>query len=490
MKSLEHIIRDIREGKCCCEKKKDSLENSIRKVVRKESSYAAKDSKPVDEDVAGMMGSTDGKTYGESSKKVRKEDGDKLPGAEDKMDEGISVVNPVPTGNQFKSVRTQTPHIKPPAGPGSHSQAPENVSRQRTFAKERVSQTMGKDLHAEETVEEQALPKSEIDPGIFLDPFAGKILGGASTKAGKPARKVEPKPDSTPPTRVPRRDMPKPANEPGKAPTSPVVPKPDFKPFTPPTREKPSTTPANVPAPATPKEAPKAPVTPKVEPAKPAPAMPTPAAPKEAPKEEPKTKPVPAETPAAAPAPATQPQPSAAPETKTPSQPAAATTPATAAQPSISTAAKTAAGGATAAALTKALSPKGRGGMPSISGGMPVLDPTSHGAKASPHKAGTRLHRARKLGEETRKEIENMPRKGDRKSIDYVGRKEDNLKTSKEKTSRLAIIKNVIDEAKKIQKEDGAPKLDKPTKVYNINKDDVLIINPDLNKNTLDTKEQ
>ena len=51
-KSLEHIIREIKEGKNILEKKKDSLEGAIRKVQRKEyeSSYAARDSKPVDED--------------------------------------------------------------------------------------------------------------------------------------------------------------------------------------------------------------------------------------------------------------------------------------------------------------------------------------------------------------------------------------------------------------------------------------------------------
>jgi hypothetical protein len=44
-----------------------------------------------------------------------------------------------------------------------------------------------------------------------------------------------------------------------------------------------------------------------------------------------------------------------------------------------------------------------------------------------------------------------MPRKdaGDRKAIEYVGRMDSDPKSTKEKTSRLATIKNVIDEAKK-----------------------------------------
>jgi hypothetical protein len=465
MKSLEHIIRDIREGKCCCEKKKDSLENSIRKVVRKESSYAAKDSKPVDEDVAGMMGSTDGKTYGESSKKVRKEDGDKLPGAEDKMDEGISVVNPVPTGNQFKSVRTQTPHIKPPAGPGSHSQAPENVSRQRTFAKERVSQTMGKDLHAEETVDEAAellawpaaLATGAAIAGGTAAWQAGKSLPGVVKGAKKGVESLSSKIDSVinpdPEKLKAAQEKLKAADAAKAAPKMDVAPDVTKKPAEAPPVELPTTT------------------------AAPAPAK------------------VGKDTTAAPPATNVGAQTKAPPATKPVADTVAkpASTAGTEVKPAETTStqskAETAAKAATAAALASALSPKGRGSIPG-GGGAAVLDPTSHGAKAIPHKAGTKFHRARKLGEETRKEIENMPRKGDRKSIDYVGRKEDNLKTSKEKTSRLAIIKNVIDEAKKIQKEDGAPKLDKPTKVYNINKDDVLIVNPDLNKNSLDTKNQ
>ena len=71
-KSLEHLIREIKEGKCCCDKKKDSLEGAIRKVVRKESSYAARDSKPVEEDVGGLAGSGtggEGKLHAESGKK-------------------------------------------------------------------------------------------------------------------------------------------------------------------------------------------------------------------------------------------------------------------------------------------------------------------------------------------------------------------------------------------------------------------------------------
>ena len=166
MKSLEHVIREIREDKCACEKKKDSLEHTIRKVGRKEyeSSYGAKDSKPVDE--------SDGK----------------LPGNEDKMDEAISVSNPVPTGNQFKSVRTQTPHIKPPGPSHGHSQAPENVSRQRTLAKERTSQTMNHSMHAEETVDEQA---AALLPGAALGPVGVAAEVMKSTPAGEKKSEFE-----------------------------------------------------------------------------------------------------------------------------------------------------------------------------------------------------------------------------------------------------------------------------------------------------------
>ena len=90
------------------------------------------------------------------------------------------------------------------------------------------------------------------------------------------------------------------------------------------------------------------------------------------------------------------------------------------------------------------------------------------------------------MKEETeRKQIENMPRKGDRKTIEYVGRKSADPKTSKEKTSRLATIKNVIDEAKKAMADKKIRAEDGKTKVYDYG-DNVLVINPDQKRINLD----
>lgn len=454
MKSLEHVIRDIREGKCECEKKKESLEHTIRKVRRKEyeSSYAAKDSKPVDEDVAGMCGSTDGKSYGESGKKkVRKEDGgDKLPGNEDKMDESISVVPANYQGNQFKSVRTAMPRIEPPKGADDHPQSPKNVARQRTLAKERVSQTVKQHMHAEAV---------ELLAPVGAGLAAGVAGAAAAYKAGKPfadvvkagKKGVESFSSKIDSIINPDPEKLKAAQEKLKAADAAkakmdIAPKVDEKPKAAPPVELPTTTgaPAAAPVGKTTTAAPPA----------------TNVGAQAKPVSEPVAKP------------ATD----AAPTTK----PAEVSVPKT----NIGTAAKA----ATAVAAATAAAPKGRGNYPSISGGAPSLDPTSHGAKAITHKAGTRLHTAKKLGEDTksREEIENMPRKGDRKSIEYVGRKDADPKSTKEKTSRLATIKNVIDEAKKLK---TAAELDKPTKVYDYNKGDYIIINPDAKKNTLDVKE-
>ena len=73
------------------------------------------------------------------------------------------------------------------------------------------------------------------------------------------------------------------------------------------------------------------------------------------------------------------------------------------------------------------------------------------GGVAPRHLSPWKTHHARQFSvkEEARKEIENMPREGDRKSIEYVGRKDADPKSTKEKTSRLATIRNVIDEAVK-----------------------------------------
>ena len=84
MKSLEHIIREIREGKTTEKGSKTSLEHSIRKVVKgeKESSFADRTTKPLDEDVGGLIGSGTG-----GEPKLHAEDGKKK-----KTDEAIGIL--------------------------------------------------------------------------------------------------------------------------------------------------------------------------------------------------------------------------------------------------------------------------------------------------------------------------------------------------------------------------------------------------------------
>lgn len=141
MKSLEQLIRLVHEGKA--EKgEKSSLEHAIRKIRETklddiESTKATRagrfDTKMTESDLNHMGSGTGGEP------KMHAEDGKK----KKKVEESIGVGGSKdPVGNQFKSIRTATPHIKPPAGPGSHSQAPENAARQRTLAKERISMTM------------------------------------------------------------------------------------------------------------------------------------------------------------------------------------------------------------------------------------------------------------------------------------------------------------------------------------------------------------
>jgi|694.fasta_scaffold10292_12 hypothetical protein len=404
MKSLEHIIREIREGKGVKADKK-SLEHSIRKVVTKEyeSSYGAKDSKPVEETV-GVVGT------------------DKYQGTE------------------FKSIRTATPHIKPPAGEGSHSQAPENASRQRNIAKERAGINR---------VEEQAVPMVRV-PNIRLRP-----------RLGEPARKL-PEPEPAPiapekpniPDKTPGKEpmpAPKPDNDPG-----PVKPseKPTEKPS-----EKPIKTPGQQPEPST-KPSQKPSTAPEV-----APAPQKAPAPETAPVPKTKTQPAPALAPEAQPAPLPQ------------TAPALSTEPSPAPSPE------------------PAQNKKGqedddlkRAGIP-MAGVPHNFDYTiSHLHRPNVSRGHAKSHRKHSMKEENeRKEIENMPRKGDRKSIEYVGRKSADPKSTKEKTSRLATIKNVIDEARKAMTDKKIDTEDGKTKVYDYG-DNVLIINPDQKRVNLDVE--
>lgn len=552
MKSLEHIIREIRQGKVEKGNKK-SLEGAIRNVMKgeKESSFADRTTKPITDDVGGLIGSGTG-----GEPKLHKE--------------AVGVIGTDDyQGNQFKSVRTTTPHIKPPAGPDGHSQAPENVSRQRTLAKEKGSMTLHGKVNEEylnelekkktgdETLDRDFDFRKQLNDPTDFDPagLAGlkglpgfEYIGGAGkgsvsirsvgrtqtqTRSGQPARKAPEKaPERGPgPYKTPANDPGTPKTKPTPAPTEPIVPKPTIPDRTPPikvpARKVPK--PANVPEPAKPAapETPKpAGPAPKVEPPKPAPAVPTPDTPK-APSESPKPwKEVGPEAPATKPVelpaidiPGTKTQPKTKPDTKvipdinipaakpqtkteprvvplpaidvgTRTKTATDTTvaPATVAVPAAVEAPATATTPKSAETTTTPKDEKEKPKFPGLGAlGVPhAIDYTAsflHRPKVSAGHA--KPHKRHAMREESeRKEIENMPRKGDRRSIEYVGRKDSDSKSTREKTSRLATIKNVIDEARKAMKsrtEDGK------TKVYDYG-DDVVIINPNQKRVDLDVE--
>lgn len=504
MKSLEHIIREIREGKAEKGSKK-TLEGSIRKVMKgeKESSFADRTTKPITDDVGGLAGSGTG--------------------GEPKLHaEAIGVIGTDEyQGNQFKSVRTATPHIKPPAGAGSHSQAPENVSRQRTLAKERSSMTLHGKVTEQAAKNLEKFDQSGINPTDYLStPLfttgagaeIGGVKGGGSkagrSKAGQPARKS---PDTTPsipkgppiqipggrPSPVQPGPSPKPANEPGRE--TPVVPKPGFKPYVPPTREKPSEPPANVPEPAKP-------ATPKT----PAPVAPTTVP---TPKELPKTVPLtPGALPSKQPEPEKAPKPQVEPKTKPQAEPknlpaidipapkpsaepktAADTAPKTAAAPEVAPtpAAKTAAATDTSASKSEPEKSDKRFPLSFSAMAMPDIFGAQKGITSKHPSAsrarGHRRHVSEEVADEIRKKIQNMPRPdaGDRKSIEYVGRKDSDPKSVKQKTSRLATIKNVIDEAKKIKFEAEFGK----EKKYVYPNDTEVVIGPNMKRNFLDVED-
>ena len=144
--------------------------------------------------------------------------------------------------------------------------------------------------------------------------------------------------------------------------------------------------------------------------------------------------------------------------------------------------------------LPKAVPPKSGKSAPFIppfiggAGPSPTKEPFDYRSKIV--RVGSKAHYAKrqvKEDTETRKKIENMPRPdaGDRKSIEYVGRKDSDPKSDKQKTSRLAIIKNVIDEAKKIKFEAEFGK----EKKYVYPNDTEVVIGPNMKRNFLDVED-
>lgn len=591
MKSLEHIIREIREGKCSCEKKKDSLEHAIRKVARKEyeSSFAAKDSKPVDEgtdhsvyhvswgpgldhevvarhgeeavskakdalvaktpklkdpkysdtfnkkptvhniskerniqkeDVGGLVGSGTG-----GEEKLHAEDGKK----KKDVKEAIGTLGTDKyQGNEFKSIRSSTPHIKPPGPEHGHSQAPENASRQRSIAKEKLGiNRVTEDEQLDEFAVREPITSIPMPKGPAIQmPKGGAspvVRGPAPSAANANVPKSVPKgpaieiPKGVPKTpKIPGMGLGRAAgvigaaasasdligsvltgtelgraagkwigdNVPGAKTAADVMRKtgetigvrqpksyaePEVIPGTAPeTRPKPKE--------AEPKVAPK----PQIDPG----TVPSPA---------PDTKPSPAETPKTKPEPVKEPSKETKPQVVLPQidvpgkvAPETATAPDTKAEtkPKGETDKKTE---VTEPAKGKDFS------LPFLGAGSIATDTMYHKDHLyRPHESRGHAKSHRKLKEEVadkiRRKIENMPRKdaGDRKTIQYVGRPDAEPKTAKEKTSRLATIKNVIDEAKKVKYEAESGK----EKKYVYPNGTEVVIGPDMKRNFLDVEDK
>jgi hypothetical protein len=453
MKSLEHIIREIREGKAAKGDKKN-LEHSIRKVVSKEyeSSYGAKDSKPVEEDVGGLIGSGTG-----GEPKLHAEDGKKK-----KTDEAIGIIGSDDyKGRQFN---TSIPKIEPPDGTDRNIQTAKTASRSRIAAKERQSMTLHGKVTEEEQIAEYAVKPETVAPIVkkaapsLIRKGAGALIGGPIGVATMAADVLGAAATGTELGRSV-----------GKKIGQFIYGKPETKSFDKTKETKPGTAPETRPkqpevkpfAPGAPIELPKT-------------------APK--PEEKPKVAPAPATTPAETPSGETKPKLVVLPKIDVPGEikPETATTPKTA--PSDTTP-------KTAANTTTTDTTKEKPKFPGI-GGLSVphnIDYTvSHLHRPNVSRGHAKSHRKHSMKEENeRKEIENMPRTGDRKSIEYVGRKDAYPKTSKQKTSRLATIKNVIDEAKRAMADKKIRAEDGKTKVYDYG-DNVLVINPDQKRINLD----
>jgi len=472
MKSLEHLIRLVHEGKA--EKgEKSSLEHAIRKIRETklddiENTKATRagrfDTKMTESDLNYMGSGTGGEP------KMHAEDGKKK-----KTDEAVGTIGTDDyQGNQFKSVRTQTPHIKPPAGPGSHSQAPENVSRQRTLAKERTSMTMhGKVSEASRYPSELNVLAKRAAKTTEFKTAEKPIEFGLAPKA----------PDSSNlPAKFEKPDIEKMA-------TTAVDVATDIIPYVRTAKDILRPTPAGAGEDEfarqaalglKPKQTKQTGTELKTL---------TPQKAIELPKIQIKTEPK-VEVPVKVPEPVTKAEPKVEPkvEPKDVNQTTVVTKTATATPPLPPPPPE-----------KKSSEDKDVPSFPSPSSTKDYGYDVLHRLGVKKSRGIAKAHRMHEESE--RKQIENVPRKGDRKSIAYVGRSEDDPKTAKEKTSRQAAYKiNVIDENKKLagivlsavkdkkqqmkaRTEDGLGQSSKNIEYPN---GTVVSINPELSRTTMD----
>lgn len=440
MKSLEKTIRLVHEGKCCCEKKK-SLEHTIRKVREgKREDIDAPMGKVADFDKM----STEGMEYMGSGttgvEKLHAEDGKKKKDLKEIGVVGTSKFQ----GPQFTSRQTVTPVIKP-----GHNEQSERASNARNIAKV----TKSPSIHGR-------VAESRVDVLKGLEKIAGLELKeptslGQLVVVGKeqlPAlvKKAEKKVKTNLPAEV--------------KPETKVVAKP----------ETPTTT-----ATATKAEVPTTTAT----------------ATKTA-----------TEIPTATPVTTTEPKqsivtkvatalgvPAGLVATKTATPTATKAVPAVAPKTPVPPAPPPLAGGPKPKIAVVPI--------PGISMPKPSLSKDDYMDVEHRHRPPTLTHRAKKRlvhedAGQLRKKIENMPRPdaGDRKEIEYVGRRDADPLTIRSKTARNSEIKHkIIDEARKMsslikkvhkdaKKEAKEYHEDGKTKVY-----PNVIINPDLNRVDLNT---
>jgi hypothetical protein len=157
MKSLEHTIRLVHEGKCCCDEKKSSLENTIRKVHKEHKredidasmSKVASFDKMSTEGMEYMGSGTTGveKLHAESGKKKKE------------LDEIGAVGTSKFQGPQFTTRQTVTPVIKP-----GHNEQSEKASNARNIAKVTKSPSIhGKIAEGKESIVKDAMKIAGVE---------------------------------------------------------------------------------------------------------------------------------------------------------------------------------------------------------------------------------------------------------------------------------------------------------------------------------------
>lgn len=503
MKSLEHLIRQVHEGKA--EKgKKDSLEHAIRKVKESKRDdidasmpkYGGFDRLNTESDLSYMGSGTGGepKMHAEDGKKKKVEEqevdmsfkspADKLRLPKDMTGGPFGQPGPVLKYHPMflpKNLRTATspktstdeavgsigtddykgnqpfratPHIKPPGPTHGHSQAPENVSRQRTLAKEKTSMTMHNKVNEASSTTAPAIPslfKSVKLPG-FLGPI-GAFVGVASKAVPYIQKMIDVSPE----------ELERARKAISTSKFAPGVVEPET-----PTGPKAPPVPPAVPAPVAP-TGPKAPPVP-------APVAPgVPARPSTVTKTTPKV---------------LSPTIEISPVKKTGPEP----------KPKVAMDMDTSKKVATP---TDVSSEKTR--IPAI--GIPTTGQIPHelrGVSWTTHPIAHKAKKHKAVRENVeRKSIQNVPRPdaGDRHNVELVGRKNSDPKTSKEKTSRQASYNiNVIDENRRLsgivmdtvkqkrenmksKTEDG---IGQSSKVIQYPNGTRVLINPEMTRTTMD----